>query len=157
MDTALKKTSLFITLISLFLLSQAQTSYNVGGGTSTVRTCNAILYDHAGTGNYSGGRDDWFTIYPNSGAVNLLFEEMDIAVTDTLYIYNGENQAAETVALMIGGRATNWVNNDNPIQIGDRLSSIKKSRLPRQEMLIIMTTSAMPYAKWAAKPLLHMN
>ena len=123
MNTVLKKTSLLIALISLFFLSRAQTSYNVGGGTSTVRTCNAILYDHAGTSNYSGGRDDWFTIYPNTGAVNLLFEEMDIAETDTLYIYNGESQAAETVALMIGGRATNWVNNGNPIQIGEQMTA----------------------------------
>ena len=71
MTIALKKTALLLALFSFIILTQGQTSYNVGGGTSTVRSCNAILYDHAGTGDYSGGRDDWFTIYPNSGAIKI--------------------------------------------------------------------------------------
>ena len=123
MNKVLKRATLIFTLIALSFLSQAQTSYYVGGGAPNAHSCNAILYDHAGTSNYSPGRNDWFTIYPNTGAINLLFEEMDIAETDTLYIYNGESQAAETVALMIGGRATNWVNNGNPIQIGEQMTA----------------------------------
>ena len=121
--TALKNITTLIALTLLICSIHAQTSYNVGGGTSNAHSCNAILYDHAGTGNYSPGRNDWFTIYPNTGAVNLLFEELDIAETDTLYIYNGESREAETVALSIGGRAANWVNNGNPIQIGEQMTS----------------------------------
>lgn len=119
----MKKIYLVIALILVSFSINAQTSYNIGNGTTNAHTCNAILYDHAGTGNYSPGRDDWFTIYPSSGAVNLLFDEMDIAETDTLYIYNGETQLADTVPLAIGSAAANWVNNSNIIQIGEQMTS----------------------------------
>ncbi len=119
----MKNISLLIASILISFSINAQTTYNVGGGASAGQSCNAIIYDHAGTGNYSPGRDDWFTIRPNSGAVTLRFEEMDIAETDTLYIYNGESQNDETVSLMIGGQASNWVNNGNAIEIGEQTTS----------------------------------
>lgn len=117
-----KKT--FVTLLSILTLiigSQAQTVYTMGGSQTSAHNCNAIIYDNGGeNGNYGAGRSDWFTIYPNTGAITLLFVDMDIAETDTLYIYNGENQASEPVPLTIGGQATNWVNNTNPVQLGEQ-------------------------------------
>lgn len=99
----------------------AQTVFTMGSGSSG-QTCNGVLYDNGGeNGNYGAGRDDWFTIRPGSGAINIRFIDMDIASTDTLYFYNGESPAAETVPLQIGPMASNWVNNTgNMIQLGDQ-------------------------------------
>ena len=119
----MKKISLALAFFLISLYINAQTTFNVGGGQATGQSCNAIIYDHAGTSNYSPGRNDWFTIRPNTGAITLLFDEMDIAETDTLYIYNGETPESETVALMIGSQASNWVNNSNVIQVGEQTTS----------------------------------
>src|SRR5574344_1169547 len=101
----------------------AQTVVNMGSQ-RTITSCNAIIYDHGGVNNnYSGGRNDTLTIYPGNGAVQILFEEMDIAETDTLYIYKGTDPANDSIPLLIGSLSANWVNNSNVIQLGDQMAS----------------------------------
>ena len=100
----------------------SQTAYNMGT-TANITTCNAIIYDNGGNNNnYSAGRDEWLTIRPQTGggAVQLLVEEMDIAETDTLFIYNGSSGTSEPVSVIIGSRASNWLNNSNMIIEGDQ-------------------------------------
>ncbi len=106
----------------LCAVTYAQVTYQMGSVTS-VTTCDAVIYDNGGSsGNYGTGRNDWLTIYPTAGggAVSILFEEFDVASTDTLYIFNGTDPNNDTVPLLIGSLAVNWVNESNVIQIGDQ-------------------------------------
>ena len=101
----------------------AQT-YNMGGSQTDITTCSGTVYDIGGsTGGYGAGRNDWLTIHPNSGVVTIRFMAMDIAETDTLYIYNGTDPNNDSIPLMIGSAASNWVNNGNQIQLGDQEAS----------------------------------
>ena len=100
----------------------AQEVVNMGGSTTDITTCNAIIYDNGGeNGNYTAGRSDWLTIHPvsGSGAVAILLDEMDIAETDTLYIYNGTDPNNDPYPFVIGSAATNWINNSNQFIQGD--------------------------------------
>lgn len=120
----MKKTAFFI--VFCLLASSAlfsQTVVNMGSQRN-LTSCDAIIYDHAGqNGNYVGGREDTLTIYPVAGAVQILFEEMDIAETDTLFIYNGVDPANDSIPLLIGSLSANWVNNSNVIQLGDQMTA----------------------------------
>lgn len=123
--------SLFVLMAMVCTISYAQTQYTLGqGGIGTtvtdITTCNAIIYDSGGeTGNYSPGEDFWLTIHPTGGAVTIRFSgelgtTHGIANTDTLYIYNGTDPNNDSIPLLIGSNAVNWVNDDNMIQIGDQ-------------------------------------
>lgn len=112
-------TTLF--LLTAFFVTNAQTVYTMGATTGSVTTCNAIVYDNGGaSNNYGAGRNDWLTIYPGNGAVTIRFMEFNVLPTDTLYIYNSSDPNNDPYPLQIGGRAVNWVNNSNPIQIGEQ-------------------------------------
>lgn len=100
----------------------AQTPYQMGSATN-ITTCNAYIYDNGGPdGNYGVGRDDWMIINPTSGggSVTIRFVEFDVASTDTLYIYNGTDPNNDSIPLMIGSLAVNWVNESNVIEVGDQ-------------------------------------
>ena len=122
----MKKTILFLGVILLSVVSYAQTQYILGQCGSDITTCNAIIYDSGGeNGNYSPGEDIWLTIHPTGGAVNLRFSgelgtTHGIANTDTLSVYNGTDPNNDSIPLLIGSNAVNWVNDDNQIQVGDQ-------------------------------------
>lgn len=117
-----KRILLFINILIISAISYAQTTFTMGASGNSAMSCNAFIVDNGGAnGNYGAGRDDWFTITPNSsGVISLRILECDIAPTDTLYFYNGSSAAAEPVALTIGSLATNWINASNGIQVGDQ-------------------------------------
>ena len=102
----------------------AQTVYKMGTSTD-ISTCSAIIADNGDTtANYTAGRNDWMIIRPGSnGAVKIRVDFMDIASTDTLYIFNGAytniNPNQDTVPFLIGSESANWLNNDNLFIQGD--------------------------------------
>ena len=115
-------------VISLFMLmafvsmSYAQLIAIMGENSTDITTCDTYVYDSGGeNGNYSPGEDLWLTIHPvsGSGAVSIIFDHFDVAVTDTLYIYNGLDPNNENIPFSIGSLATNWVNNSNNFVQGD--------------------------------------
>lgn len=115
-----KIVSLFALILAFCVSAFAQTEYTMGVSGTDITTCDAIIYDNGGsTGNYGQGRDDWMTIHPTSGAVAIILDEFDVALTDTLFIYNGTDPDNDTVPFMIGSLATYWVNNSNNFVQGD--------------------------------------
>ena len=115
-----KIVSLFALILAVCTSAFAQTEYTMGVSGTDITTCNAIIYDNGGAnGNYGAGRDDWMTIHPTGGAVAIILDEFDVALTDTLFIYNGTDPDNDTVPFMIGSLATYWVNNSNNFVQGD--------------------------------------
>lgn len=119
-----KIVSLLVLMIVACTVAFAQTQYTMGVSGTDITTCDAYIYDNGGeNGSYGAGRDDWMTIHPTSGAVTIRFMDMDIAETDTLFVYNGTDPNNDSIPLMIGSAAANWVNNSNQIQLGDQEAS----------------------------------
>ena len=126
-----KIVSLFVLMVAFCVAASAQTQYILGQGgigttTTDITTCNAVIYDSGGeNGNYSPGEDFWLTIHPTGGAVTIRFSgelgtTHGIANTDTLFVYNGTDPNNDSIPLLIGSNAVNWVNDDNMIQVGDQ-------------------------------------
>ena len=119
-----KIVSLLVLMIVACTVAFAQTQYTMGVSGTDITTCDAYIYDNGGeNGSYGAGRDDWMTIHPTSGSVTIRFMDMDIAETDTLFVYNGTDPNNDSIPLMIGSAAANWVNNSNQIQLGDQEAS----------------------------------
>ena len=126
-----KIVSLLVLMVAVCTAAFAQTQYTLGQGgigttTTDITTCNAVIFDSGGeNGNYSPGEDFWLTIHPSSGAVTIRFSgelgtTHGIANTDTLFVYNGTDPNNDSIPLLIGSNAVNWVNDDNMIQVGDQ-------------------------------------
>ncbi len=115
------KKSLTLLVLLLAIVGLNAQTYNMDGSQTQITTCAGTIYDHGGSGsNYGPGRSDWLTIYPGNGVVSLRIMDMDIAETDTLYFYNGIDPSNDSIPLMIGSVASNWVNNGNIVQLGDQ-------------------------------------
>ncbi len=96
----MNKKSTLLFLMSVFMFAFAQTAQaqdiilNNSNHGKTKNTCSGYLYDNSKTGNYEANQDRWVTICPpastgNTGRISLTFEEFDIDVSDTVYIYQG--------------------------------------------------------------------
>lgn len=106
-------------LIQSFVFSQG--NYNMGTTRNVTSGCGAVIYDNGGTGNYGANRNDTITIYSNNPLlpfIKVTIEEMNIDVSDTMYIYNS-NTADPSKIVYIGGISAPWINDSNPIILGD--------------------------------------
>lgn len=99
---------------------------NMGDSTICHTNCSEfdplIICDDGGTGDYSQNRDDTLTIYSadlENGFIALKFLEMDIAPTDTLFIYNGPTADPQYLTYQFGSLQTSWANNSNTFGLGD--------------------------------------
>ncbi len=77
----------------------AQTVITMGGSQTDVTGCNFVIYDHGGeNGDYGPYRNDLLTIHSNNPTmsnvqIKVYVNDMDVHLTDTLYIYDGDSDA----------------------------------------------------------------
>lgn len=82
----------FFILLFFFLNSSIAQTYLVPySGSDVFTTCSGILYDHAGTGNYSNSANGYATIYPSTPGdfIRLSGTISGESCCDYLYIYDG--------------------------------------------------------------------
>lgn len=109
--TRMNKKNTVLFLMSVFMFALAQTAQaqdillNSSNHNKTKNTCSGYLYDNSKTGNYEPNQDRWVTICPpastgSTGRISLTFEEFDIDMSDTVFIYQGTsiNAAIMTTA-----------------------------------------------------------
>jgi len=94
----MKKLILLILLLCCAFSLKAQDTFIMNGTQTTISHCNLIIYDNgSATGNYGNNRSDSLTILsndPNNSCVQISIQTLDIAPSDTLYIYNGSSSNA---------------------------------------------------------------
>ena len=99
----MKRTILFLSCFCLFVfigrLQAQDILLNSSNHNTTKYICGGYLYDNSKTGNYAANQDRWITICPqnsmgNTGRISLTFEEFDIDMSDTVFIYQGESIAS---------------------------------------------------------------
>lgn len=95
----MKRTILFLSCFCLFVfigrLQAQDILLNSSNHNTTKYICGGYLYDNSKTGNYAANQDRWITICPQNsmgytGRISLTFEEFDIDMSDTVFIYQGE-------------------------------------------------------------------
>lgn len=92
----MKKIFALILIVGLVAFAQAQTTINLGQGTTTaVQNCFLYVDDYGGlTGDYASNRDDHLTITSSNASKGAVVVEIDMTSfdvhsSDTLFIYNG--------------------------------------------------------------------
>lgn len=116
-----KYSFLIISLLFIQGFVFSQGNFNMGSTRNVSAGCGAFIFDNGGTGNYGANRNDTITIYSNNPLlpfVKVTIEEMNIDVSDTMYIYNS-NTADPAKIVYIGGISAPWINDSNPIILGD--------------------------------------
>jgi len=85
-------------------------------GSSSVTTCNAIIYDNGGTSTYSNSSDGTLIVYPATpgSAVKIDFNSFNTESYDRLYIYNGTSSSATLIATYYGTTLPASVTATNP-------------------------------------------
>ncbi len=118
------KINLLMALMFAFfgLTSMAQT-HNMGAASSrTVTGCALTIYDNGGSaGNYGNNRNDTMTILsgtPGTPSVIITLEEGDIAIDDSLFIYNS-NTCDPAKIVFMGPLNAPFFNNSNMVILGD--------------------------------------
>ena len=121
----LMKKIFYLVLVLFFLYSSlnvsGQTSYVMGINRIVTEGCESYIYDNGGDlFDYGINRMDTITIYSEdvqNTKIQLLFNLFNIAIDDTLFIY--DSNIANPAKLISGGPLNvTWFNNSNPITTG---------------------------------------
>lgn len=119
-----RKLTIFLSfaLLIIGLNAQAQTYLMGAAGARTVTGCNLTIYDNGGAaGNYGANRNDTMTILsgtPGTPSVKITIESGDIAIDDSLFIYNSST-CDPTKLVYMGPLNAPFFNNSNMIIVGD--------------------------------------